>query len=891
MRVDVTPRRADILAGQPLPLAITIANTSTVIGGYAIRVLGADPGWVQLETDQVSLFPDESRTVQAVLTPPQGVASGARRIAVQVRQLNPPQTSTIVELDLTVPSARAVRMRVDPLTVTAGRRAAYSVIVENTGNTVVNGRLAGEDPENKVRFAFAPEALTLSPGEHAVVDLRARAHRHLVGSPVVRPLALFLDETDPESFFDLPAGAEPTGEDHGPGSSRPAGRGDESPLATATFLQKAMLARGALSLLGLLAAATVFALILTVALTRLVGQSTADRDLALKVAEAANSSGGSGGTSGVSGTVRKLTSGTPVSAVSVSVYPAADTSSPVATTATGSDGTYRVTNLAAGKYKISFRGAGFIQLWYPNATSDANAATVTLAAKQLQSGLDVTLGGIPASIGGTVLGDDVAGATVYLTTASGTGATAGTVSPAAERAAPIPGLASATPTAPNGGAIVTSAPVGTDGTFTLADVPSPSVYDLVVSKAGYATSTQRIDVGAGEARSGVQLRLSKGDGVISGTVNSPTGPLGGVTITALAGQSSVNTVSLTVGQVGAFTLRNLPTPASFTVTASKPGFAAQTLTLTLTAGQKLRGVAITLSSASASLHGAVSALGSGAPGVTVSATNGQLSVSTVTETTPDPGNWTLGGLPAPGTYTVTFSRADLAAQTVSIGIDAAGAITAGSQVAQVDAHGDIRTTLHSATRDVTGTVTQAGASGCGSGPQLGEAQVTLTSGTSSYTTTTASAPSTACGRYYLDRIPPGTYTLTVSAGTGTSPASQVVTLTAGDTPQEADVKLPAPASLAGSIQASTGGAAVSSCGWTVQLYVQAQYPTVLYRSATTSCASGAQNGTFRFAGVPAGSYVVEVHQTPGSEALASTVVTVAPSQAASTGVIKVSVGD
>ena len=109
MRVDVTPRRAEILPGQPQPLTITIANTSSVIGGYAIRVLGADPGWVQLETDRISLFPDQARAVQLTVTAPEGVPAGPRRIAVQVRELNPPESSTIVELDLDVPAARAVR--------------------------------------------------------------------------------------------------------------------------------------------------------------------------------------------------------------------------------------------------------------------------------------------------------------------------------------------------------------------------------------------------------------------------------------------------------------------------------------------------------------------------------------------------------------------------------------------------------------------------------------------------------------------------------------------------------------------------------------------------------------------------------------------------------------
>ena len=45
MRVDVNPRHAEVTPGQPLAVTVTIANTATVIGGYTIRVLGADPSF------------------------------------------------------------------------------------------------------------------------------------------------------------------------------------------------------------------------------------------------------------------------------------------------------------------------------------------------------------------------------------------------------------------------------------------------------------------------------------------------------------------------------------------------------------------------------------------------------------------------------------------------------------------------------------------------------------------------------------------------------------------------------------------------------------------------------------------------------------------------------
>jgi hypothetical protein len=433
---------------------------------------------------------------------------------------------------------------------------------------------------------------------------------------------------------------------------------------------------------------------------------------------------------------------------------------------------------------------------------------------------------------------------------------------------------------------VQTVPIGSDGRFTVTNVPSPSVYDLVVAKTGYATSTQRIDIGAGETRNGVQITLRLGDGLISGTVTAATGPLGGATITATSGQSTANTVSLTVGQVGAFTLRGLPTPATFTIVASKAGFASQTLTLTLTPGQKLSGVAITLSASAGTLSGRVTVGGAGAPGVSVTVTDGQLTVQTVTQSTGTIGLWTAGGLPVPGTYTISFARADLSAQTLSVGLDAGGGITPGSQTA-VDAHGLIDVTMQSNTQDVYGFVSQPGAKTCDASNHLDETTVTLNSGASTYTTTTAGATAATCGEYYFGAVPPGTYTLTVSAGSGTSPSSRVITVTAGAPPQRVDVTLAQAASMHGHVQDSSG---TGLCGWTVDLFLQAQYPTVITASTTTTCSESDSSGAFQVAGIPAGTYVVEVRAGPGSAPSASKQVFVQPSTSVDAGTIVVADG-
>jgi len=179
MRVDVGPRSSLIQPGRALPITVTVTNTGDLIGGYTVRVLGADPSWVRLDTERLSLFPGTSQTVLVQLIIPDGLAAGERRISVQVRELTPPNAIAVEEVELQVPATPSVHLQLDPVTAYGGRHASFGAVIENRGNTVLTGRLGGADAEEKLRFGFAPEAICLAPGEHRIVELTTRARRPL----------------------------------------------------------------------------------------------------------------------------------------------------------------------------------------------------------------------------------------------------------------------------------------------------------------------------------------------------------------------------------------------------------------------------------------------------------------------------------------------------------------------------------------------------------------------------------------------------------------------------------------------------------------------------------------------------------------------------------------
>lgn len=892
MRLSVNPTRVELVESQSFTIAITVTNTEKVIGGYHIRMLGADPSWVRLDAENLSLFPETSETVLATVQIPRGVGAGDRRIAVQVRETTPPQAVAVAEIELVVPGRESVRMGLSPLSITCGKRGRFSVVAENTGNTPISVAPIGTDPEAVISFRFVPDVLDLAPGEHVITDLRTRARRRWFGSPVARPFAL--SAVSPSERDEIQARAAAATESKK--RAKKLGRKNmvaepptaeappepPKPLAQGTIIQKPKIGRGLLSLISLLLAVSVFAVVITIALSRLVGVSAADRDLAIQVAQARDNAAGTG-SSALGGTVTFLTGGAPAPDVTVEVFAAGDLTTPVISTATDADGTWSVTALAAGQYKIRFRGAGFAELWYPNALADTDAEVISLDEAQQVTDLAVTLGGLPATITGKVTGADVAGAVLTVqvpqdsltpvTPSAADQAAAGTSSggPGTDT-----GSAAATPTVTaqpvinNGdtqpaadtaaggaptGAVLTTIPISSDGLFTVTDLPSPAVYDLVIAKPGYASDTQRVDLEGGESRTGVTLVLRSGDGLISGSVAGPDGPLGNAVVTATSGDTTVRTLTLTKGDIGAFTLRGLKTPATYTVTVTAPGYTPVTSTLTLTESQKLTGVLMSLQASAATLTGTVTLVGGGpAPGVSVTVAAGtDKPLTTVTQSGNTAGSWSMAGLTVPGTFTITFSRADLEPQTLSVAVNAAGVVTSGA-----GPDGTITVAMRSATAAVSGTVRQRGPAGT---VAVGEATVTLSSGEHSYAVTSASIPAGDLGSYYIGAVAPGTYTMSV-VRKGTSPTTVILTVTAGQN-RTYDPVLIQPASVGG--QVTSGGIPVP--GAEVVMYLSSQYPAKTYAQTTAD-----SSGHYLFTGVDAPqAYVVEVRGANGP-AVAETVV-------------------
>lgn len=204
---------------------------------------------------------------------------------------------------------------------------------------------------------------------------------------------------------------------------------------------------------------------------------------------------------------------------------------PFATSATNSEGGFSFSKLGQRTYKLLMTGSGVNQLWYPGVQSPSEADDIPVELGKIKTLDPMAIRGVPVPISGVI--------------------------------------------DPDTGPIVAEVELLPDGTFVVPDIPSPGVYELIVEQPGSGTVTRTVVLQPGQGLDDIAISLQADDGLIRGTVSGPDGLLGGATVTANDGSNTTETVSLTEGGVGAFTLRNLAAPGQFTVAITKEGFSTE----------------------------------------------------------------------------------------------------------------------------------------------------------------------------------------------------------------------------------------------------------------------------------------------------------------------------
>ncbi|WP_240752653.1 carboxypeptidase-like regulatory domain-containing protein [Microbacterium hydrothermale] len=535
--------------------------------------------------------------------------------------------------------------------------------------------------------------------------------------------------------------------------------------------------------------------------------------------------------------------------VSVRAYTSSDAAAPVAETTAGVDGTYRLDGLAAGTYRVSFvpTGLPLLPRWWKDAASFEAAATVTVSAGAVASGVDTPLPR-SATLSGTVaLPSGITGfdGAVTVRAYSSESTVAATTTTSADGAYRLIGLPA--------------------GSYRLLFLPSgvSALSQWWKGQGSYATASV-VTVTNGQDRGGLDVTLAPMASV-QGKVTFPAGtandqlsvtvfPVDQGTIprgSAVAADGSYRVDGLEPGRYKVlFGVGSLPLVERWWDQKSSKDTAT---VLELTAGQQRTGVNAALSAA-ASISGKVDlpqgvSLGNGSVEVAVYPASSADSPIATTSVGPD-GTYTVGGLRAGG-YRVAFRGHDL--PVLEQWWQKATAFSNATTVSLVA--GQARTGID-ATLSRSATITGRVILPSGVDLATGSATADIFVSTSS-NAPLMSVPVRSDGTFRAVGLPAGSYKVRIDAsglpvadqwwkGAADFATATTVTLAAGATSSRLDIALARLASVSGKVTVPAGSA-FGPDSVRVELYTISQERPVA--SATVS-----PNGGYRIDALAAGTY-------------------------------------
>jgi hypothetical protein len=774
MRVAADNDTLLVEPGGTARFTLDIRNTGDVIDGVSARVIGLAEEHVRAEPALLPLFPDASGQIHVALNVPSTLHAGKHPLTVEIVSHGSRLPSQFVDVDVDIVPRAGFSLTSQPRTIRARGSARFVLIVANEGNVALDIDLTAVDVDRAINFELNPATLRLDPGASAPALLTIRGPRMISGNEIERPVTVKAHAT----ALPIPGRTED--------DPRPQLAETE---VTLRLRQKPIIGRGIMTVLILASIVALWAAVFLLGLSKVFAADPMTKQapasfFVVKDASASPSAGaggtgtaapaagqppadalpktgqmpaGSGGA--ISGKVVAANDGSAVGRILVQAKRMTpDGLVLVSSAATQTDGTYTLAGLFPTSYYLEFSSDGYKTVWYPNAPTQSSAKQVTAAASDAKTGVNITIIGNPASISGNVNPGDTTKVVTTTVTARGL---------------------------KSGNSIGKSYTVttGSDGKYSLKNLPAPGTYELTFATPGYKSSTLVDTVGGGDVRLEPTISLGAATGQITGIVTDGASPLGGAKVTTTLNGQPLSVTTPTTGQVGSYVLGNLTTPGTYVVVYSAPGHGSVTKIINLEAGQSATAQNVQLSSGSGTVTGKlVDSNGNGLGGATVTVggaggttdssglgagTAGTTSTAAPTTTTLTDGvvgAFQISGLAVPGSYTLTFTLPGYAPATVPITLTENGEPPV------------VKVTLSKQLGAISGTVTDS----CSSSPPTG-ATITATDGATkwavAYSGSTSDLPH---GGYVIAGLLPGTYSVTVTES-GATQQTALVTVTAGHT--------------------------------------------------------------------------------------------------------------
>jgi hypothetical protein len=459
--------------------------------------------------------------------------------------------------------------------------------------------------------------------------------------------------------------------------------------------------------------------------------------------------------------------------------------------------------------------------YWPNGQNASSSALTASTSSTSCTPPNPPPGGVPKT--GVAIG--VGGTVVGKVTAASTQAGVGRISVEAYQNSPC------------GMALVSSAATDSTGLYSLVGL-LPGQYQLEFVANGYrsvwypdqltSAKAQPISVGSATSPATIANATIVGNpGSLTGTVETGQVPPAPVTVQAVAEPGATPVASVQTS-AGVYTIPGLPTPGTYDLIFTAPGYGVASDQEELAGGQAGIANTITLTATPGSISGLVTDGHNPLGGVTVTASaNGQ----TFTSGTPTSGTigvFALDNLPTPATYLLTFAKSGF------------GTLTLAETLGPGQVLANVPITLLGGAGTVSGVVTDT------TGQPLGGATVTVAGAGTPITTQTLTAGQV--GSYFISGLAtPGNYTLSFSLS-GYQSQTVGVRLGSSGSASGVDATLPRfTGSISGTVASSQPGSP-KLAGVSVSISDGTAVRTTMTASSPA--------GGFSITGLPPGAYAV-----------------------------------
>ncbi len=187
--ISVTPKTLTITPGQPATVQVTLTNLGSTVDWFTTTVEGVAPTWVQGPGEAIQLNPGMQENVELSVNVARAPNNRAQDypVTIRARSREKPNESGTTQVRWTVLPFKEDALRLEPRRASGRGGAAYTVALNNGGNTPGHYELSGEDDEQKMAYRFGQNPVNLDPGREARVPLAVSTRRHWLGREQRQP--------------------------------------------------------------------------------------------------------------------------------------------------------------------------------------------------------------------------------------------------------------------------------------------------------------------------------------------------------------------------------------------------------------------------------------------------------------------------------------------------------------------------------------------------------------------------------------------------------------------------------------------------------------------------------------------------------------------------------